>query len=252
MSGRRELLGRELLDAAQIAVFDLADKDFVIYPFDTKGTEAVAAAAQSGADRRRSHSRPPWRVPSAVRPVAASAVFPLSLFRTRMKSRGMGFILVSCPSNKWTPSSIMRLEKADRYAVLAPNDAYGRAVVADEGAIAEHEAEIVRLEYYDALRPILAVRKAIADYDRWHKALLEQRAMLEARDDEVSKQTLKRLEKLDTLGDVAFDAVLLPGRGQQLKAIASLLSFYDVDRAGRKAARPEQLGANRKYQRSHR
>ena len=39
----------------------------------------------------------------------------------------------------------------------------------------------------------------------------------------------KRLEKLDTLGDVAFDAVLLPGRGQQLKAIASLLSFYDVD-----------------------
>ena len=53
--------------------------------------------------------------------------------------------------------------------------------------------------------------------------------MLEARGDEVSKQTLKRLEKLDTLGDVAFDAVLLPGRGQQLKAIASLLSFYDVD-----------------------
>ena len=46
LSGRRELLGRELLDAAQIAVFDLADKDFVIGPFDTKGTEVSAAAAQ--------------------------------------------------------------------------------------------------------------------------------------------------------------------------------------------------------------
>ena len=72
----------------------------------------------------------------------------------------------------------MRLEKGYRYAVLAPNDAYGRAVVAAfKGAIAEHEAEIVRLEYYDAVaidfsRPA----KAIADYDRRHKALLEQRA----------------------------------------------------------------------------
>ena len=66
LSGRRELLGRELLDAAQIAVFDLADKDFVIYPFDTKGTEAGAAAA---AQKRCgpasiSFSGRSWRVPS--------------------------------------------------------------------------------------------------------------------------------------------------------------------------------------------
>ena len=103
-------------------------------------------------------------------------------------------------------------------------------VAALKRAIAEREAEIVWLEYYDAAATDFSrPAKAIADYDRRHKALLEQRAMLEARDDEVSKQTLKRIEKLDTLGDVDFDAVLLPGRGQQLKAIASLKSFYDVD-----------------------
>ena len=88
----------------------------------------------------------------------------------------------------------------------------------------------MRVQYYDPLATdFTAPAKTISDYERRHKALLEQRAELEAREDEVSQQVLKRLEKLDTLGEVDYDAVLLPGSGQQLKAIASLLSFYDVD-----------------------
>ena len=236
LSGRRELLGRELLDAAQIAVFDLADKDFVIYPFDTKGTEAGAAAAAQKAVRTGVDLiLGPLLASSvrAVRPVAASAGVSVVAFSNSHEVAGDGvFILGFVPQQQVDAIVDYAVEEGlYRYAVLAPNDAYGRAVVAAfKGAIAEHEAEIVRLEYYDAAATDFSrPAKAIADYDRRHKALLEQRAMLEARDDEVSKQTLKRLEKLDTLGDVAFDAVLLPGRGQQLKAIASLLSFYDVD-----------------------
>ena len=236
LSGRRELLGRELLDAAQIAVFDLADKDFVIYPFDTKGTEAGAAAAAQEAVRTGVDLiLGPLLASSvrAVRPVAASAGVSVVAFSNSHEVAGDGvFILGFVPQQQVDAIVDYAVgEGLYRYAVLAPNDAYGRAVVAAfKGAIAEHEAEIVRLEYYDAAATDFSrPAKAIADYDRRHKALLEQRAMLEARDDEVSKQTLKRLEKLDTLGDVAFDAVLLPGRGQQLKAIASLLSFYDVD-----------------------
>jgi len=236
LSGRRELLGRELLDAAQIAVFDLADKDFVIYPFDTKGTESGAAAAAQDAVRAGVDLiLGPLLASSvqAVRPIAASAGVSVVAFSNSRQVAGDGvFILGFVPQQQVDAIVDYAVEEGlYRYAVLAPNDAYGRAVVAAfKGAIAEREAEIVRLEYYDpAATDFSRPAKAIADYDRRHKALLEQRAELEARDDEVSKQTLKRLEKLDTLGDVDFDAVLLPGRGQQLKAIASLLSFYDVD-----------------------
>ena len=236
LSGRRELLGRELLDAAQIAVFDLADKDFVIYSFDTKGTEAGAAAAAQEAVRTGVDLiLGPLLASSvrAVRPVAASAGVSVVAFSNSHEVAGDGvFILGFVPQQQVDAIVDYAVEEGlYRYAVLAPNDAYGRAVVAAfKGAIAEREAEIVRLEYYDpAAIDFSRPAKAIADYDRRHKALLEQRAELEARDDEVSKQTLKRIEKLDTLGDVDFDAVLLPGRGQQLKAIASLLSFYDVD-----------------------
>jgi hypothetical protein len=73
------------------------------------------------------------------------------------------------------------------------------------------------------------VVKQLADYDERHKALNEQRAELEARDDEISKRALKRLEILDTLGDVGFDALVLPAGGNEVRELAPLLAFYDVD-----------------------
>ena len=236
LSGHRKLLGRELLDAAQIAVFDLADEDFIIFPFDTKGTESGAAAAAEEAVRLGVDLiLGPLLANSvrAVRPVAASFGVSVVAFSNSHEVAGDGvFILGFVPQQQVNAIVDYAVEKGlYRYAVLAPNDAYGREVVASlKRASAKREAEIVRLEYYDpAATDFSQPAKAIADYDRRHKALLERRAELKARDDQNSKRALKKLEKLDTLGDVDFDAVLLPGRGQQLKAIASLLSFYDVD-----------------------
>jgi len=236
LSGRRKLLGRELLDAAQIAVFDLADEDFIIFPFDTKGTESGAAAAAEKAVRIGVDLiLGPLLANSvrAVRPVAASFGVSVVAFSNSHEVAGDGvFILGFVPQQQVDAIVDYAVEKGlYRYAVLAPNDAYGREVVAAlKRASAKREAEIVRLEYYDpAATDFSQPARAIADYDRRHKALLERRAELKARDDQNSKRALKKLEKLDTLGDVDFDAVLLPGRGQQLKAIASLLSFYDVD-----------------------
>ena len=38
MSGPRARIGRELLGAAQIALFDLAGEEIAIFPLDTNGT----------------------------------------------------------------------------------------------------------------------------------------------------------------------------------------------------------------------
>ena len=236
LSGPRKLLGQELLDAAQVAVFDLADENFVIFPFDTKGTpdgaaQAATAAVEAGVELILG----PLLADSvrAVRPVAARAGISVVAFSNSQQVAGDGvFILGFVPQQQ--VAAIVEYAVSEglyRLAAFVPNDAYGRAVIsAMRGAATAQEAEIVRVEYYDpAATDLTAPAKAIADYERRHKALLEQRAELEAREDEVSKQALKRLEKLDTIGEVDFDAVLLPGRGQQLKALASLLSYYDVD-----------------------
>lgn len=236
LSGTHEALGQQLLGAAQMALFDLSDERFVILPFDTKGTAAGAAAAAEAAVGARAKLILGPLLAASVRaaaPIARSAGIPVVAFSNSRDVAGNGvFILGFVPQQQVQTVVDYAVEQGlYRYAALVPNDAYGHAVLeALRAAAAAREASVVRVQYYDpAATDLTAPAKAIADYDRRHRALLEQRLALEARDDEASKQALKRLQKLDTLGDVDFDAVLLPARDQQLKAIASLLSYYDVD-----------------------
>lgn len=51
-----------------------------------------------------------------------------------------------------------------------------------------------------------------------------------ARGDVNAAKVLKRLEPLDTLGDVDFDAVIIPEYGPRLKSAASMFGYYDVFR----------------------
>lgn len=219
-----------------MAVFDLADENFEIYPVDTKGTEAGAAAAASKAVKAGAQLiLGPLLASSvrAVRPIADRAGISVVAFSNSRDVAGDGVFILGFVPRQQVEAVIEHAvsEGLYRYAAFAPNNAYGRAVVAALKAAATfHEAVVVKVQYYDPRATDFSQpAKEIADYERRHKALLEQRAELEARQDEVSQQVLKRLEKLDTLGEVEYDAVLLPGSGQQLKAIASLLSYYDVD-----------------------
>jgi len=237
MSGPRGRLGRELLDAAQIAVFDLADENFTILPLDTKGTaDGAAEAASQAIEAGVELILGPLLASSvrAVRPVASSAGISVVAFSNSRDVAGDGVYILGFVPRQQVEAMIAYAvsEGIYRYAALAPNNAYGRAVVMALKEVAElYDAVVKRVQFYEPLATDLTgPTKAMADYERRHSALLQQRAQLEARDDEVSQQVLKRLEKLDTLGKVDYDAVLLPGSGQQLKAIASLLSYYDVDR----------------------
>ena len=56
-----------------------------------------------------------------------------------------------------------------------------------------------------------------------------QRAELRERNDDVARQALRRLENRDTVGDVDFQALLLPASGEELQKLAALLPYYDVD-----------------------
>lgn len=236
LSGPREALGRQLLDAAQMALFDLSDEHFVILPFDTRGTDAGAAAAAEAAVKAGVKLILGPLLATSVRaaaPIARRAGISIVSFSNSRDVAGDGVFVLGFVPQQQVRAIVDHAvgEGLFRYAAMVPNDAYGQAVLeAFRSAAAAREATIVRVQYYDpAATDFTAPAKALADYDRRRKALLEQRMALEARDDEASKQALRRLEKLDTLGAVDFDAILLPARDQQLKAIASLLSYYDVD-----------------------
>ena len=238
LSGANAKLGQAMLNSAQLAVFDFADSRFELLTHDTKGTPkgAVAAAAAAIADGASMIMGPLLSASTrAVGPQARAANVPVLAFSSDRSVVGGGvYTLGFLPSAEiWRIVAYARSKGVRRYAALAPDNAYGETVIsALEEAAAAHGSTITQVRFYDPnASDFSASVRALADYGARRRELLSQRRELEGRDDEISIKALKRLEKLQTIGDLPFDALLVADGGKRLQSIAALLPFYDIDPA---------------------
>jgi hypothetical protein len=103
-------------------------------------------------------------------------------------------------------------------------------VTAFEDAVAANGGTVARVQFYDPHAESFddAVR-ALANYEARRQSLLAQRRELQGREDEVSLRALRRLGRLQTLGKLPFDALLVADGGKRLQSVAALLPFYDID-----------------------
>jgi ABC-type branched-subunit amino acid transport system substrate-binding protein len=238
LSGRYAPEGETLLRGAQLALFDVADERFSLFPRDTRGTASGAAeAALSLLDEGVDLIIGPLFADSvgAVASHARSRGVNVVAFSTDRAVAGEGVYLLG-----HTPRAQIRRVVAhaaaqghQRIALLAPNTRYGEAVADELSAVASSLGlSLTRVRFYasDAADAADVVRD-LADYDRRAQALKSEKQALAGRDDDVSRRTLARLDKLDTLGDVPFDALLLPDGGARLRQVVPLLPYYDIDPA---------------------
>lgn len=230
--------GETLLRAAQLALFDTADKRFTLLPRDTRGTAAGAERAARAllADGVDLLLGPLFA--EGARAVAAGARaegVTVVAFSTDRVAASEGVYLLG-----HTPRSQIRRIFAHaaangyrRVALLAPETRYGVAV-ADEAATAAllSGLSLTRVRTYapDAADAAEVVR-GLAEYDRRSRALKDERAALARQNDAAARRRLDRLSTLDTLGALPFDAVLLADGGARLRQVAPLLPYYDIDPA---------------------
>jgi ABC-type branched-subunit amino acid transport system substrate-binding protein len=238
ISGANADLGKAMLDAAQMAVFDFADSRFELLGHDTRGTAdgAVAAASVAIGDGASLILGPLLAASvRAVAPVARAANVPVVAFSSDRSVAGDGvYTLGFLPSAEIRRIvSFARSKGISRFAALAPENAYGETVVgAFEDAVAANGGTVTRVQFYDpGAEDFTEPVRALANYSSRRQALLDQRRALEGRDDEVSKHALKRLERLQTIGELPFDALLVADGGKRLQTIAALLPFFDIDPA---------------------
>jgi branched-chain amino acid transport system substrate-binding protein len=238
LSGPSAGIGRAMLDAAQLALFDIADEHFSLLPRDTEGTpegasRAASAAIAGGAELILG----PLLAAEveAVKPVARQANVNIIAFSTAGQLAGDGTFLLSFPPRQSVErvTAFAHEHGATRFAALAPNTPYGQLVVGElRDATAAVGASLVQAEFYEPgatdLRPVV---RRLASFDERKAALARERQKLQTAGDEASRQALQRLAARETSGDTAFDAVLLPDGGGQLKAVASLLPYFDIDPA---------------------
>ncbi len=236
LTGSAADVGQALLNAAQMALFDVGDERFVLQPYDTRGTPdgAVEAAALAVAHGAQLLLGPVFSASAkAVVPQARAAGINMVPFTTDSTVAAPGVFVIGFLAHEQVRRiiSFSRAQGIERFAVLAPATPYGETVVdAVSQLVPQTGGVLTRVAYYDSSGENLNdVVRSFADYDRRHSALLAQRAELESRSDAVSRVALRRLERLDTIGEVPYDAVLIPAQGGRLTEVAALLPFYDID-----------------------
>ena len=236
LSGPSAKVGQDLLNAAQLALFHFADRRFELLPRDTRGTPegAADAAARAIGDGASLILGPllSGSVEAAAPAARAAGINVIAFTSDRTVAGGGVFTMGFLPGQEVARIvAFARQRGVRRLAVLAPENDYGLRVVEQVRRSAEAAGLFLTdIVHYDPLAEDFApVVRDLADYDARRGALLHQVEALRARDDEVAAAALKRLENLQTLGDVPFDALLIADGGKRLQAIAALLPYYDLD-----------------------
>ena len=236
LSGRHADLGQSMLNAAQLALFDIADQRFELLPYDTGGTpDGAAAAAQFAVGDGVSVILGPLLAGSAQ--AAARAAWagnvPVIAFSSDRSVAGDGVYVMG-----FTPGtevervvSYAYSQGLVRFALLAPDDAYGtRVVTALDDAAAAIGAIVTRVELYDpATGDFNEVVRRLVDPGRPNRSFVTENAAPEGQTRGVSQLTLARLNPARARGGLPFDAVLVADGGRRLQAIAAHLPVHGVD-----------------------
>ncbi len=238
LSGQAGHVGNAILNAAQLAMFEIADQSFALLPADTKGS--VDGAQQAA---RQVINQGAQLILGPLFAAEAKAIAPLT--------RGAGVNVVSFSTDRTVAGDSVyvmgilpgaQVERivahaaakgVSNFATLAPANDYGRMVAEEmRAAVTAQGGMVTDIEYYDpTASDHTAVVKKLARYELRRKALMDERRKLEAKGDDISRQALSRLAKVETLGEVPFDALLVPDEGGRMKAVAALLPYYDIDPA---------------------
>ena len=204
LSGPDAAIGRDLLDAAQMSVFEIAGRDFALFPHDTQSTpDGARAAAQAAIDDGAQLILGPLFATSvqAVAPIARESVVNVISFSNTREVAGNGvYVMGFLPRPQIARAVRFGISQGlTRFAAIAPSSAYGTAMVQElANSVEAFGATVTRVEYYDpAAEDYSDVVRALANFEARRRALDEQRRALEARDDEVSRQALRRLEGRD-------------------------------------------------------
>lgn len=236
LSGPRAELGKAMLDAAQLAVFEVAGQNFLLLPYDTKGTpEGAEEAAARAMGRGAKLILGPLLADSVVAVSAQSRISDISVvsFSNSKRVAGNGVYVLGFAPDQQVDAVVdyAASQGLSSFSVLAPSNEYGQAVVDSLYKATERRGTVVtKTGFYDpSAADFSEPARALTDYDLRREELLQQMSELEGKTDEVSVQALAKLEILDTIGDPPFEAILLPDAGQNLRTLAALMNFYDVE-----------------------
>lgn len=234
MSGNAAAVGKDLLNAALMAVFDVGPSDMILLPSDTGGTpEGARAAAQRAIDEEAELILGPLFASStsAIAPLAREAGISVISFSNDNSIAGNGVYTAGFGPEEQVQRVIefARTQGYGQVAAIGPDDIYGSRAMNAWRAVASGPSERLARLYAPDENGMAQTIRAVSNYDGRKAARDRDYAQLEGAGDPSSRARLAQLETFDTVGDPPFDALLVADSSASLRSVAALLTYYDVD-----------------------
>lgn len=234
LTGQAASLGQAMQDAAMLATYEMAGDDVMLRFYDTGGTpEGAAAAARGAIDEGARLLIGPLYAAEAreVAPIVAQAGVNALAFSNDRSVAGPSLnILGFLPEAQVIRVvAYARSKQIEKFAVIAPSNDYGNAIVNGlRAALEAYGGQLVEAAMYDpATEDLTPVVRNLAHYDGKRRAAIQQ---LQGKNDAASKAALRALQD-QISAEMGFDAVLIAESGARLRALAPLLPYYDIDPA---------------------
>lgn len=238
LTGDKEEIGKALLGAASMALFDAYDPRITLLPFDTKASaEGAASALEAVLAADVDVVLGPIFSESikVVGPLLAAENITMIGFSsdTRVASRGQ-FIMGFAPEEEVKRVMRYAVEKGhSNFAALIPKGLYGKRVLNALGSTLEGSgARLMAMEEYArSADSVFDPVKKVTNYAKRKRTRDDELKAMKAVDSDVALDIVKELEKKEVIGEVNYTAVLVPEGGELLRTIAPLLPYYEVDPA---------------------
>ncbi len=200
LSGQQGGLGRAMLQAADMGLFDVAGDNFKLIPRDTATPGGPASAAREAlADKADIVLGPLFgaELKQSAAPVTAARVPMVSFSNDNSQAQSGVYILGITPESQVARVvSYAASQGVKRFAIMTPNNAFGRIVLAAyQESVVKTGGAISQVIFYDPKSPDLTqpVREVADAYKR-----------------------------------SGFDALMIPEGGQKLRAFAAMMPAFEM------------------------
>jgi len=228
LSGEFQSIGESFLNAIQLALYDISNKNVKIYPRDSKGNSLNSYQAAKEFEKLGIE-------------IVIGPIFYDSLERLGEINK-ITFISFT-NKNKKIPSNIIafginidsQIDALKKYfakietsktLLLYPKSEF---IIQSKSVEEKDILKFYRTYIYDTNpKKITGEIEKITKYRERKKDLERRIKILEKSDLDKDKNELKKLEQMHTLGSVNFDSVVIIDFGERLKSVLSSFMFSDV------------------------
>ena len=238
LTGKASKHGQGMKNYTMLAMEDINDPHLVLQFYDTQSTPGGARIAVENALSQNVNMILGPLMSSEVRAITPETTYqgvPVIAFSTSEDVLQPGVYTLGLTVKEQVDRiiSYAAQQGRHRFALLLPDN--GNGIATAKAAIAatqKNGTEVVRIAFYPPNTSDFSnILKQLTDYEQRSGRLQKIKNSLQRRADsgDVSVQkVLKRLDTLDTLGGVDFDAVLIPESGPRLKSAIAMFGYYDV------------------------